>query len=231
MRKSHKKNKAIKIPKARINVFLTLITTVIAISFSISKFVTAKASQSSGQVAKWDIELNTDYNSYVLFENGKANSKDFTITVKSESEVSSKYDLEVDGLYKQYNAVIQQNEYKVGYSFNNNNLNIQYGDDEMTFDITNSEQSVEVNGKSYRMEKQTSIGKTQLMITNENANKEIVELSINNDNEIKIIYKNCKEYIDSGKHEDIYNFNINTSSTELPKVCNIMIYSLFEQLD
>ena len=171
MKKSHKKNKAIKIPKARIIVFLTLITTVIAISFSISKFETAKASQSSGQVAKWDIELNTDYNSYVLFENGKANSKDFTITVKSESEVSSKYDLEVDGLYKQYNAVIQQNEYKVGYSFNNNNLNIQYGDDEMTFDITNSEQSVEVNGKIYRMEKQTSIGKTQLIITNENANK------------------------------------------------------------
>ena len=93
--KNKLKNNQIQSPKSII--FFTIITSIIVISFSISRYQTTLASQETGRVAKWNIELNTDYNDYILFENNKENEQNFTVKVKSESEVSSKYDLKING--------------------------------------------------------------------------------------------------------------------------------------
>jgi len=231
LKNRYKKHKKIKAPSIRIIIFFTLITSIIVVTFSISKYASMSASQDTGKVAKWDITLSTNYNEYILFENNKENEHDFTITVKSQSEVSSKYDMEIEGLYKEYNAKLEKGNYSVGYSFNNNILNIKNNNDEIAFDISSNNQTVTANGNNYYMEKYTVAGNNHIAITNTTSNKGVLDFTIYSDNKVKVIYRNCVEFLSHGKHEDIYNFKVSTSSTEMPPECNIKIYALFEQID
>jgi len=231
MRRTYKKSKKIKVSKTRNMIIFTFVTSIIVLSLSLSKFESMRSGTSTGRVAKWDIKLSSNYNSYTLFENNQANSQDYTLTIESESEVSSKYDLEVDGLYKVYSVRLARDGYSVGYSFNNDTLSIQKNNDEILFNTTSSNQTVEVNGHNYKMEKTTSLGKTYFVISNESENKEILELITDSNNGLKAVYKNCREYISAGKYEDTYNLRISTAASELPKECNIKLYALFEQID
>ena len=79
-------------------IFFTIITSAIVLTLSMSRYKTTVALPNSIEGAKWDVKLNTNYNDYVLFENSKENEQDFKITVKSESEVSTKYDLGIKGM-------------------------------------------------------------------------------------------------------------------------------------
>lgn len=212
-------------------IFFTIITSIIVISISISRYKTTVALPNSIEGAKWDIQLNTNYNDYVLFENNKENQQEFTITVKSESEVSTKYDLEIKGLYKQYKAKIEKEDYTLGYSFNENMLNIETNGDNITFNLDKNNQSITVSETEYYMEKYTTGGNTEINITNKTLDKSIVNILINKDEQIDVILKNCKEFWDCGKHEDEYNLRISTDANILPAECNIKVYALFEQID
>lgn len=212
-------------------IFFTIITSIIVISFSLSKYQTTLASTDTGKVAKWNIELNTDSNDYILFENNKENEQKITIKVKSESEVSSKYDLEIKGLNKEYKAKIGKDNYTIGYNFDGSTLNFEENDNAMTFDIERESQSVIVNESEYYMEKYTVSNNTQINITNKTLEKEIASFSIDKDKKIDMILKNCVEFLSYGKHEDIYNLKISTNAEILPPECNIKVYALFEQID
>lgn len=231
MKKVYKKHKNIKMPSAKVIIFFTLITSIIVITFSISKYESIIASKYSGSVAKWDISLNTNYNDYILFENNKENEHDFMVTVKSESEVSSKYDIEIQGLHKKYNAKLERGDYSVGYSINNNSLNIKNNNDEVSFDISKNTQLSICNGNNYSMEKYETTDNTHISIKNLTSNKCILDFTIYSNNEMKVIFKNCVEFLTPGKHEDNYNFRVSTISTEIPSACNIKLCALFEQID
>ena len=228
--KNKLKNNQIQSPKSII--FFTIITSIIVISFSISRYQTTLASQETGRVAKWNIELNTDYNDYILFENNKENEQNFTVKVKSESEVSSKYDLKINGLYKEYTVKIEKDDYSVSYNFDGNILNIEANNNTIEFDMNKEKQNITINGTDYYMEKYTVTGNTQINITNKTLEKDIISFLIDKDEQIEVIFKNCVEFLSYGKHEDIYNLRISTNSdTSLPPECNIKICALFEQID
>ena len=212
-------------------IFFTTITSIIVISFSISRYQTTLASQETGRVAKWDIELNTDYNDYILFENNKENEQNFTLKVKSESEVSSKYDLKINGLHKKYKVKIEKDYYSVAYNFDGNILNVETNNNTIKFDMDKENQSINVNGTDYYIEKYTTTGGTQINITNKTLGKDVVSFLIDKDEQIEVIFKNCVEFLSYGKHEDIYNLRISTNAEILPPECNIKVYALFEQID
>lgn len=212
-------------------IFFTIITSIIVISYSISRYKTTVALPNSIEGAKWDVQLNTNYNDYVLFENSKENEQDFTITVKSESDVSTKYDLEIKGLQKQYKAKIEQDDYAVGYSLLGDILKIESDQDTITFDTNQENQSVTANGTEYYMEKYTTSGNTQIEITNKNLDKSILSILVDKDGQSDVIFKNCKEFLDYGKHEEKYNLKISTEANELPAECDLKVYALFEQID
>ena len=212
-------------------IFFTIITSVIVLTLSMSRYKTTVALPNSIEGAKWDVQLNTNYNDYVLFENGKENENDFTITVKSESEVSTKYDLEIKGMFKQYKAKIEQDDYAIGYSFSEEILKIEIGQDTMFFDTSKENQNITVNGIEYYMEKCTTTGNTQINIINKSLDKAILNILVDKDGQSEAIFRNCKEFLDYGKHEDIYNLKISTGAEELPAECNIKVYAIFEQID
>ncbi len=223
--------KECKMPSSKAIIFFTLVTTVIAITFSISRYKTIQNNKEAASVAKWNISLNTNYNEYVLFQNNHENKHNFVVTIKSESEVSSKYDIEIQGLHKKYNAKLEKGNYSVGYSFNDNILNIKNGNDEISFDISNNEQTAISNDKNYSMIKSEIAGNTYISIKNETSNKDILDFTISSNDEIKVIYRNCMERLTPGKHEDEYNFEVSTISTEMPPESNITLHALFEQID
>ena len=212
-------------------IFFTIITSVIVLTLSMSRYKTTVALPNSIEGAKWDVQLNTNYNDYVLFENGKENENDFTITVKSESEVSTKYDLEIKGMFKQYKAKIEQDDYAIGYSFSEEILKIEIGQDTMFFDTSKENQNITVNGIEYYMEKYTTTGNTQINIINKSLDKAILNILVDKDGQSEAIFRNCKEFLDYGKHEDIYNLKISTGAEELPAECDIKVYAIFEQID
>lgn len=226
--------KKIKLPSPRTAIFFTLITTIIVVAFSISKYESILASNDTAKVAKWNISLDTGENDYILFENNQANEKEFTLTIKSESEVSSKYDLELEGIYKNYNVKLRNdsNNYSVNYSFNNDTLNITNGSDEIAFNLSNSAETKTVNGNDYRMEKYTGVGTTNITIENRTTNKMVLKFTIDDsENKAKVIFGNCMEFVTPGKHEDIYKLNISTEAMDMPAGCDIKVYALFEQID
>lgn len=212
-------------------IFFTIITSAIVLTLSMSRYKTTVALPNSIEGAKWDVKLNTNYNDYVLFENSKENEQDFKITVKSESEVSTKYDLGIKGMYKQYKAKIEKDDYAIGYSFSEDILKIEIGKDTMSFDTSKENQNITVDGNEYYMEKYTTAGSTQINITNKTSEKNIVSFTIDKDEQIEVILRNCKEFLDYGKHEDIYNLKISTEAEELPAECDIKVYAIFEQID
>lgn len=231
MKRRYKKKRTKKMPSVKTIMFFTLITSIIVVTFSISKYETMVAGRDGGQVAKWDINLSTNYNDYILFENNTANEQSFTVTVKSESEVTSKYDMQFKGLYKEYNVSLEKGDYCVEYCFNENTLNIKNGLDEMTFDTSKSDENIMVNENNYYMEKRTIGLSTYINIINTTTNKNVIDFTINSSNEMEVIFRNCVENLSYGSHEDIYFFKISTIAKEIPPECNIKIYALFEQIN
>lgn len=233
LKKRYKKHKNIEMPSSKTIIFLVLITTIIAVTFSISKYESILASKDTAKVAKWNISLDTGEKDYILFENNQANEKELTLTIKSESEVSSKYDLELEGLYKNYNIKLRNDSsnYSVDYSFNNDVLNIKNGNDEISFNLNNNDETINVNGNDYYMGKYTVAGTTHISIENKTSNKIVLKFTINSENKVKVIFGNCMEFVRPGKHEDIYKLNISTEAMDMPSECDIKVYALFEQID
>ena len=81
------------------------------------------------------------------------------------------------------------------------------------------------------MEKCTTTGNTQINIINKSLDKAILNILVDKDGQSEAIFRNCKEFLDYGKHEDIYNLKISTGAEELPAECNIKVYAIFEQID
>lgn len=225
--------KKIKMPSPKALIFFTLITTIVVVAFSISKYESKLASEDNAKVAKWNISLDKGYNDYILFENNQANNQEFTLTINSESEVSSKYDIELEGLYKNYNIGLKNdsNNYSVNYSFNNDTLNIKNGNDEIVFNLSNSNETITVNGNNYYMEKYTVAGTTHINIENRTSSKRVLSFTINSKDKVKVIFGNCMEFVKPGKHEDTYKLDISTTAIDMPSECDIKVYALFEQID
>lgn len=212
-------------------IFFTIITSIIVISSSLARYKETIALPNSIEGARWDVKLSTNYNDYVLFENNKENKEEFTITVTSKSDVSSKYDLDIKGLYKEYKANIKKDNYSVGYSIKENMLNIEANGNEMTFDLNKDSQNITVNETEYYMEKHITTGNTEINIINQTLDKAVVSIFIDKTGQIEAILKNCVEFLSYGEHKDTYNLIISTDADILPAECNIKVYALFEQID
>ena len=228
MKNKHKKEQ---IPSSKIIVFLVLVTSVVVITFSISKFETMLKSQTSATVAKWNIDLTTNNNEDVIFENNATNEQSFILKIKSESEVSSKYDIQIQGIYTVYNMKLANDTYDVGYEFSDDKLVINTNNDEIIFDINANSQDIICNENKYHMEKSNSNKEEYITIKNETLNKDIIDFKISNTKEMQVVYKNCMEFIKSGEHEDTYNLTVSTNAKELPAESSMKIHALFEQID
>ena len=213
--------------KSKILICIALILVVIANFFSLAKYRSVLSSYSSGNVAKWYNDLTIDVDQ-IIFDNNSSNNSSFNFNVLSNSEVSSKYNVGINGLHRYIDTTINNSNNEVGVYVNSDTIKVKIGKEVAKFSIpiqstTLTERNITMTANVTRdtIYFNFSIRKVSLSLD--------VTLGIGSDY-YDILINNMGEF-EIGNQIERHTVSFVTDTFQMPGSISLDIYAYFEQID
>lgn len=214
--------------------FLVLITTIIALHFSVSKYRTISRKESTASVAKWNNGLELIDTESIILTNGSENSENVRFNVTSNSDVTSDCDIVFRNVPKEIGIILDNGINKCKCDIDDESITVFFKlnnvEEIATFNISDNNKVINTaNCEIWMTTENTSKGK--VISFKNNLNDLAIRAEIENGKNPTIVFEKFNKFV-AGTNKNIeHTATFSTKEQNIPDISEIELYASFEQID
>ena len=195
-----------------------------------SKYRSVVSSTSSARIAKWDNQLEIVGSDSFVLENEEVNQESIYFNVMSDSEVASRYDINVQNVFKNIELTLENDIYTCSCLVSEEMITISFQGKSANFYLNQSLQTTVVDGVTMTFSSMVK-DNIQVMEISNDSNDLSLSVYLKSDNSVDVIFKNFG-LVAAGENVTVpHTLSLKTSAVELPSVREIYLFATFEQVD
>lgn len=214
---------------ALLDISLLLILIVVT-SVTVSKYQNVLSGESNTNVAKWSNKIELVDTDSIIFNSGEDNIKSIHFNLKSDSDVSSKYDINVQNVPKYIELNLENNETSIKCLVDTNTITVTFYNQELSFDLSKDNEEKSITGGTVHMTIQNDASQKNVFFTN-SLNSSTLHVTIPKDDpKVDMIFGDFGK-IEYGNKSIEHIITLKANSDNLPNIAEMNLSATFEQID